>query len=759
MRLALGVVVAVACVVVASSFLAPPEAVRGPTVEGGDASPQDAWKAAHAARVYEELRTRDVSHLRPEQRARRARALEELAAYGRRGRFAQNDEFPGEAIPHLIDDAGTRCALANLIDTSGAPELLQRLAAADNTAFVPALQQDGELQQWLDTNGFTIEEAAYIQGPGFVDPGPSARDPSDRFPTGDPTGGPGGPTTRSAPTMGGARTRAGWSSSSVATWDTWWSLNRHAFLNLRQRYHAGAVVTGTDGGGESTRGRRPTEAELNATILPLLQKLATGSDDSVRATALMAWARAARPEHGAAVVAALKDYLRDEGNQYRELMILALGVVQHGDAIEPLRGILQDTKEGRAALGRKGAITERTRAHAAIALGQAGQAAVMTDLMAVLDDKRSKAVDLKACCVMALGTLATDAEPADRRKMSGYLVRALRAGAWPDVVLAAVPTALANAGDELLYVGTLQPILERFRKPTQVRQSAALALAAGAPALTEPLCDTLIATARRDPDDNARRFGIVALGEVAARQECSQEAEARLGAKLKSYYAGAFAGRNIQKTDLPWLCLSAALFGRGFPDHADDMAQRLRRIASKSGQKERQAAAIVSLGILGDRASLPILQRMAKDAKDKRLKGYLVETLGILGDKSEREALLTLVQADPTGSVRYQAALGLGFTADAELVGSLAETLATTRSAEAKAALARVIGELGDRTVLPALARVAADEKADVWTRRRALGAIGMIAEEEDHAWTRAFHRGANYTAATPTLRTILALF
>ena len=70
-----------------------------------------------------------------------------------------------------------------------------------------------------------------------------------------------------------------------------------------------------------------------------------------------------------------------------------------------------------------------------------------------------------------------------------------------------------------------------------------------------------------------------------------------------------------------------------------------------------------------------------------------------------------------------------------------------------------VIAWLGDRRVLPELIKVAGDEKADVWTRRRALGAIGMIAEEEDHAWTRAFHRGVNYPVATPTLRAILALF
>ena len=751
MRLALGFVCSI--LVVAGAVWIPLGSESVP------ASSQDAWKAAHAAKVAEELAARDVSHLSDEQRANRARNLETLRAYGERGRFAQNLDYPGEAIPHLIDAEGTRCALAHLIDESGSRALLLRLAAEDNIAFVPKLQGDAELGAWLDTQGLTLEEAAYIQGPGFVDPGPGTRDPADRFPTGDPTPGPNGPTTPSAPTMGGARTRASWTSPSVATWEGWWNLNRHAFLNLRQRYHSGAVVTGTDGGGESTRGRRPTDAEIDATVIPLLKSLATGKDDEVQATALMAWARAARPEHAPEVVAATLDYLKSEGKQYRDLMILALGVARHEDALEPLRGILHDTKAGRAVLGTKSSIRERTRAHAAIALGQAGQAAAVDDLIQVLDDKRSKDVDLKACCVMALGTLAEDATAAERRRMSAYLVKQLRSGKLPDAAQAAIPTALANAGDELMFVGTLQPILERFRKPTLVRQSSALALASGAPNLTAPLCDTLIATARRDPDDNARRFGIVAIGEVAARTALPEAEQQALGKKLVRYYDGAFAGRNIQKTDLPWLCLSAALFGRGFPEHADEIAKDLRRVASKSGQKERQAAAIVSLGVLGDKASLPILKRLYDGSKDKLIKGYVAETLGILDDKSQRKALLGLVQEDPTGSVRYRAALGLGFTADSELVKSLAETLATTRSGEAKVALARVLGELGDRTVLSALIRVAGDKDADVWTRRRALGAIGMIAEEEDHAWTRSFHRGANYTAATPTLRTVLSLF
>ena len=730
---------------------------------------QDSWKAAHAARVVQELSVRDVSHLTALQRQRRAENLVELAAYGKRGAFAQNVEWPGEAIPHLIDHRGARCALANLIDKSGSDALLQRLSRRNNIAFVPELRGDVELQTWLAAEGFTMEEAAYIQGPGQIDDTPDdveddTEDALDQTPP-TPASIPSGPTTSGggAPRMGStARGRAA-GGSSVANWKRWWDLNRHAFLNLRQRYHRAVVVTGAAEGEKASKGRRPSDAEVSASVIPLLKKLATEREGPVRATALMAWARAARPQHAPAVVEATLAYLRDEGNQYRDLMILALGVLQHEDVLPPLRALLHDSPEGRAIFGRKSPVPEHTRAYAAIALGQAGQTSSIGDLMRVLGDEGTKSPDLLASCVMGLGSLARTADAGECRRVGAFLVKNLRARAWPDVVLAAVPIALGNAGDELLFLGTLQPILERFRKPTLVRQSAALALGARAPRLTDPLFDTLLATARRDPDENARRFGILALGEIAARQPVAadgqEQARSTLGKKLLHYYKGAFAGRSSQKTDLPWLCLSAALFGRGFPEHADDVHKALRRIVSRGAHKERQAAAVVALGVVGDREAVPMLSKLYGAAKDKLLKGYLAETLGILGDRTQREKMLELVRTDGSARVRYRAALGLGFMADGELVKSLAETLASTNSSTAKVALARVIGELGDRRVLSSLIRVAGDESADLWTRRRALGAIGMIAEEEDHAWTCAYKRGANYPAATPTLRMVLSLF
>ena len=368
---------------------------------------------------------------------------------------------------------------------------------------------------------------------------------------------------------------------------------------------------------------------------------------------------------------------------------------------------------------------------------------------------------------MALGTLAHDLPAGERRAIGGFLVKKLREGRLADPVAAVIPAALHGAGDHVVMEATLLPILERFRPTPAVRASSALAVGTAGIAPRDDVLDTLIATARRDPEDDARRFGIIALGEVAAAlprlpsdaDEKTKAERKAIGHKLARYYAGAFAGRNIQKSDMPWLCLSAALYARGFPDQVEAARIELQNIALRSGNKERQAAAIVALGLLGDSAALPALRDVASKTRDKYIHGFLAETRGILGDRQAREALLESVREDGSGTVRYQAALGLGFTADPALVKPLVETLATTASQDAKRALARVLGELGDRRALPTLIRVARDKDADVWTRRRALGAIGMIAQPDDHAWTTSFKRGVNWTAATPTLREILSLF
>ena len=63
----------------------------------------------------------------------------------------------------FVDEHGTRCAMAYLIEQSGERSLVARIATTRNLARIRDLAGDSELVTWLDRNGLTLDEAARIQ--------------------------------------------------------------------------------------------------------------------------------------------------------------------------------------------------------------------------------------------------------------------------------------------------------------------------------------------------------------------------------------------------------------------------------------------------------------------------------------------------------------------------------------------------------------------------------------------------------------------
>jgi hypothetical protein len=121
---------------------------------------------AHFREVLAELRAAPLAPFSPPQRAARARQIAELERYARAGRFPRNLDSPGVPIPYFVDAMGTHCAMAHLIAVTGAGELVARVAAAKNNAFIRELSDDPALLSWLDEAGLTVAEAARIQ-PGY----------------------------------------------------------------------------------------------------------------------------------------------------------------------------------------------------------------------------------------------------------------------------------------------------------------------------------------------------------------------------------------------------------------------------------------------------------------------------------------------------------------------------------------------------------------------------------------------------------------
>jgi hypothetical protein len=65
-------------------------------------------------------------------------------------------------LPVFVDEDGTRCAMAHLIEPT-APDLVQHIAGARNVERVRTLADIPELARWLEDNGLTLEEAMAIQ--------------------------------------------------------------------------------------------------------------------------------------------------------------------------------------------------------------------------------------------------------------------------------------------------------------------------------------------------------------------------------------------------------------------------------------------------------------------------------------------------------------------------------------------------------------------------------------------------------------------
>jgi len=116
----------------------------------------------HLAGAEIEARKNHVDHDATTTEVRRL-LLEELALYRAEGRFPKNRAFATSFMPCFIDDEGTRCAMAHLMEIGGASDLVQEIAAKRNYAFVRELADDARVIAWLEAAGLTVAEAARIQ--------------------------------------------------------------------------------------------------------------------------------------------------------------------------------------------------------------------------------------------------------------------------------------------------------------------------------------------------------------------------------------------------------------------------------------------------------------------------------------------------------------------------------------------------------------------------------------------------------------------
>ena len=136
-----------------------------PTPRRSARSAEVARLKAHFDAVDGELRARDVSGLDAQQQSRRALLTSWLRDYRNAGSFPVNNSF-AEPTPFFRDSNGTLCAMAYLIHRSGRSDIVDKVEATRNNAYIAELADDPALIAWLDSSGLSVAEAARIQ-PGY----------------------------------------------------------------------------------------------------------------------------------------------------------------------------------------------------------------------------------------------------------------------------------------------------------------------------------------------------------------------------------------------------------------------------------------------------------------------------------------------------------------------------------------------------------------------------------------------------------------
>ena len=109
-----------------------------------------------------ELRLVDTQALAPAVRKERARNLDRLREYRRRGEFPRNRHDPNRNAPCFIDNEGQQCAVAYLMHASGDEAPALKVAKVANFARIREMYFS-ELNTWTSESGFTKAELARIQ--------------------------------------------------------------------------------------------------------------------------------------------------------------------------------------------------------------------------------------------------------------------------------------------------------------------------------------------------------------------------------------------------------------------------------------------------------------------------------------------------------------------------------------------------------------------------------------------------------------------
>jgi HEAT repeat protein len=354
----------------------------------------------------------------------------------------------------------------------------------------------------------------------------------------------------------------------------------------------------------------------------------------------------------------------------------------------------------------------RLRAFAAFGLALARSPAAVPGIASVIRDRREDA-DPRAAALLAAGHLGDEVlAPV----VEDALVR-------PSSGLSSWESACAVAAVGRLGGSAALPILLKAaaHRDAFVRRSAVLALGRFPGGKGTKGFDALTYLAKSDDDRITRAYATIALARTRRPEASTTLLRIAEVAKDSSHRGFALLALGVLARE----CGDDAL--------SEKVGAFLRRGLVKGRlSQDLEGAVVTALGVMRDRASVPVLLAKLEDDGNPELRGQVAIALAMIGD---REALPTLREAlDPKGpsELLRSVSLALGLLGDSESTRRLVNLVRHARSEWVRGNAALALGRIGGPEAARAMIAVLSDERSSAPTRGMGAVALGHMLDARE---------------------------